>query len=69
MDHSASASGPIVARTRPEVAALLVAVSGAAAAVGLWIVLASITGLIYHFMPGAPFLAAAWSFRQVAGSR
>lgn len=43
--------------------------TGADVAVGLWIALASITGLIYHFMPGGPFLVAAWIFRQVEGGR
>jgi hypothetical protein len=50
-------------------AALPLAVAGAGVTVGLWIVLASITGLIYHFLPGAPFLVAAWVFRQVEGGR
>jgi hypothetical protein len=41
-----------------------------AASAGLtWYGLASLTGLIYHFMPGAPFLAAAGALRWRAGPR
>jgi len=61
-----SEAGP---RSRPATAALLLAVAGAGATVALWIILASITGLIYHFLPGAPFLVAAWVFRQVEHGR
>ena len=43
---------------------------GAAALVGLlWFGLSIATGLIYHFMPGAPFLAAAAVFRWATHSR
>lgn len=56
-------------RSRAATANLLLAVAGAGATVVLWVILASITGLIYHFLPGAPFLVAAWVFRQVEGGR
>ena len=37
---------------------------GAAVPVGvLWLALSLATGLIYHFMPGAMFLASTWAFR------
>jgi len=49
--------------------ALALAAGGVAAAVGLWVLLASITGLIYHFLPGSTFLVATWIFRQVARGR
>ena len=43
---------------------------GAGALVGLlWFSLSIATGLIYHFMPGAPFLAAAAIFRWATHSR
>ena len=51
------------------IVALALAGGGVVAAVGLWIVLSSITGLIYHFLPGATFLVAVWVFRQVEGGR
>lgn len=44
-------------------AAALVAV---AATLGLWLVLANATRLIFHFLPGATFLAGANAFRLVA---
>ena len=68
MNRSAptSEAGP---RSRPATAALLLAVAGAGATVALWIILASITGLIYHFLPGAPFLVGAWVFRQAEHGR
>jgi peptidoglycan/LPS O-acetylase OafA/YrhL len=47
-------------------AATLVAV---AATVGLWLVLASVTRLIFHFLPGATFLAGAYAFRLAARER
>jgi hypothetical protein len=47
----------------------LLAVAGAGATVAVWIVLAGITGLIFHFLPGAPFLVAAWVFRQATDGR
>lgn len=69
MRTSAPTSNPAAHRSPPATAALLLAAAGAGATMGLWIALASITGLIYHFLPGAPFLAAAWIFRQVEGGR
>ena len=51
------------------VVALALAAAGVAATVALWVVLSSITGLIYHFLPGATFLVAAWVFRQVEHGR
>jgi len=48
---------------------LTLAICGVAATVGLWILLASITGLIFHLLPGATFLAATWIFRQVEPER
>jgi peptidoglycan/LPS O-acetylase OafA/YrhL len=47
-------------------AAALIAV---AATVGLWLVLASVTHLIFHFLPGATFLAGAFAFRFAARER
>lgn len=42
----------------------------AAAGVGLvWFVLSVATGLIFHVLPGATFLAAGWVFRQTAIGR
>jgi hypothetical protein len=42
----------------------------AAIATGLlWYALSIATGLIFHFMPGAPFLAATFVFRQLLGNR
>ena len=68
MTRSAPASdaGP---RSRPAIAGLLLALAAAGATIALWVILASITGLIYHFLPGAPFLVAAWVFRQVKHGR
>jgi hypothetical protein len=51
------------------IGALALAAAGVAGAVGLWVALASITGLIYHLLPGATFLVAAWVYRQVTGGR
>ncbi len=39
------------------------ALAGAVAAALVWYVLASATGLIFHFMPAAPTLVAAWIVR------
>jgi hypothetical protein len=67
-----SKSAPVAAtgpRGRASTTSLLLAVAGAGATVLVWIILAAITGLIYHFLPGAPFLVAAWVFRQVEGGR
>lgn len=62
----ATATGP---RDRASTTSLLLAGAGAGATVVVWIILASITGLIFHFLPGAPLLVAAWAFRQVEGGR
>jgi hypothetical protein len=45
------------------------AFAAAVAAGLLWYALSIATGLIFHFMPGAPFLAAAAAFRWATGSR
>ncbi len=42
------------------------ALAGAGAVALLWYALASVTGLIFHFMPAGPTLAAAWILRWVA---
>ena len=42
---------------------LSAAVLAAAAATTAWLVLAQATGLVFHFMPAAPFLAGAWANR------
>lgn len=34
-----------------------------------WLGLSVATGLVYHLMPGATFLAAAWAYRATGGSR
>ena len=49
-------------------AAVAVGLAGAAmvAAAALWYGLSIATGLIFHFMPGAPALAGAWVFRTAA---
>ncbi len=39
------------------------ALAGAGAVALLWYALASVTGLIFHFMPAGPSLAAAWILR------
>lgn len=44
----------------------LVAALAAAAAVGVWFGLSIWTGLIFHLMPAAPPLAAAWAWRRSA---
>ena len=38
-------------------------IAGAVAAALVWFALASATGLIFHFMPAAPSLVAAWIMR------
>lgn len=43
--------------------ALVIAVGAAVALVALWYVLSVSTGLVFHFMPGATFVAATWVFR------
>lgn len=49
---------------------LAAAVLAAAAATIVWLVLAQATGLIFHFMPAAPFLAGSWAYRaRAAGAR
>ncbi len=50
-------------RQAPAAAALLGAVVAALA----WYSLASATGLIFHFMPAAPPLVAAWLVRELGG--
>ncbi len=67
MSKSAPAAG--ADPRRRAATGLLLAVAGAGATVVVWVILASITGLIFHFLPGAPFLVAAWVFRQVEGGR
>ncbi len=54
---------------RGSVVPLVLAAGGVAAMVGVWVVLASMSGLIYHLLPGATFLAASWVFRQVEHGR
>ncbi len=49
--------------------ALAAALAGATASGIAWYVLSMATGLIFHFMPGAPVVAAAFVFRHVIGSR
>jgi hypothetical protein len=39
-------------------------IAGAVAAAFVWYVLASVTGLIFHFMPAGPTLVAAWIARS-----
>jgi len=48
------------------IAAAVVAI---AATVTLWVVLAAVTGLIFHFLPGATFLAGTYIFRLADGGR
>lgn len=69
MSDLASVPRPPTAPRPVATVALALAAVGVAAVVGLWIMLASITGLIYHFLPGATFLVAAWIFRQVVRGR
>lgn len=45
---------------------LAASVAAAATTAIAWYVLASVTGLIFHLMPAAPAIAAAWTLR-VAG--
>jgi len=54
---------------RRSVRALAAAQAAAVATGFLWYGLSIATGLIFHFMPGAPFLAATFVFRQSAGNR
>lgn len=48
---------------------LLLASAAVAATVALWLMLAATTGLIFHFLPGATFLAATYVFRLLEGGR
>jgi hypothetical protein len=57
--HRGQAPGGASRRIGPLPAAAL----AAAAATIAWLVLALATGLIFHFMPAAPFLAGAWAHR------
>lgn len=41
----------------------------AAASAGIWIVLALVSGLIFHLLPAAPPLVGAWAYRAAGGSR
>jgi len=69
VNDPASVPGQAISPRPMAIVALALATAGVTAAVGLWLLLASITGLIYHFLPGATFLVAAWVFRQVEGGR
>lgn len=53
----------------PSTSAVILAAVGAAGIAGLWVVLAAATGLIFHLLPGATMLAAAWIFRHLGSSR
>ena len=55
--------------TRRSIHALAVAQAAAVAIGLLWYVLSVATGLIFHFMPAAPFLAATFAFRRSTGNR
>lgn len=50
-------------RARVRAHAVAFALAGAVAAALVWYVLASVTGLIFHFMPAGPALVAAWTMR------
>lgn len=64
--HHVHERTPLPATSSPEAA--LVAGWLTASAVGAaWLALASATGLIYHFAPGAPFAAAAFAYRWRSG--
>lgn len=54
---------------RPAIWSVALAGAAVAATVGGWLVLAAMTGLIYHFLPGATFLAASSVFRTVERGR
>jgi hypothetical protein len=51
----------VTARVREHAVGL--AIAGAIAAALAWYVLASVTGLIFHFMPAGPTIATAWILR------
>ena len=46
---------------------VVLAILAAAGAGILWFTLAIATGLIFHFLPGAAFLAGAWTYRWRSG--
>ena len=57
---------PIRYRPRPVGAVVTATVLGIGV---LWFVLSVVTGLIFHFMPGAPIVAAVWVRRSYGPDR
>jgi hypothetical protein len=54
--------------TGSQTGVLALSILVASAAGLLWFVLATATGLIFHFLPGASFLAGAWAYRWRPGT-
>ncbi|MEW5990457.1 MAG: hypothetical protein AB1736_03810 [Chloroflexota bacterium] len=54
---------------RSRVAALAAAVVAPGLVALPWLGLSVATGLVYHLLPGATFLAAAWAYRAAGGGR
>lgn len=59
--RSAPETRAVTARIREH--AIAFALAGAVAAALVWYALASVTGLIFHFMPAGPTLVTAWIVR------
>lgn len=51
--------GPAVSRGHRPLSAAVVATATIGTG-ALWLILSMATGLIFHFMPGAPMIAAVW---------
>ena len=56
-------------RGRSRATALLAALGTAGLIAVPWFGLSVATGLVYHLVPGATFLASAWAYRLTGGSR
>ena len=57
---------PLRYRSRPVDAVVTAAVLGVGV---VWFVLSIVSGLIFHFMPGAPIVAAVWVRRSYGPDR
>lgn len=66
MSDVPNATVPLRYRPRPVDAVVAAAVLGVGV---LWFALSVVTGLIFHFMPGAPILAAVWVRRSYGPDR
>ena len=66
MSDDPSPAAPLRYRPGPVGAVVTAAVFGVGA---LWFTLSVMTGLIFHFMPGAPIVAAVWVQRAYGPDR